>query len=61
VQANPNNSKQKNLDLLGFVWPKRDFSKGYNRKNKKICPLPDSLGGLSVSGSKQPQFLLLRP
>jgi hypothetical protein len=24
------------LDLLGFIWWNRDFSKGYKRKNKKI-------------------------
>jgi hypothetical protein len=31
-----NKSKQKSLDLLGFLWPNRDFSKGYTGKNKKI-------------------------
>jgi hypothetical protein len=34
-QANPNKSKQKGLDLLGFIRPNRDFSMGYGRKNKK--------------------------
>jgi hypothetical protein len=37
IQIIPNKSKQKSLDLLGFLWPIRDFSKGYTRKNKKIC------------------------
>jgi hypothetical protein len=34
-QANPNKTKQKSLDFLGFVRPNRDFSMGYERKNKK--------------------------
>jgi hypothetical protein len=29
VQINPNKTKQKSLDLLGFIRPNRDFSKGY--------------------------------
>jgi hypothetical protein len=28
-QAKPNKSKQKRLDLLGFIRPIRDFSMGY--------------------------------
>jgi hypothetical protein len=36
VQANPNKTKQKSLDLLGFIRPNRDFSMGYEQKNKKI-------------------------
>jgi hypothetical protein len=36
VQTNPNKTKQKSLDFLGFVRPNRDFSKGYERKIKKI-------------------------
>jgi hypothetical protein len=35
----PNKSKQNQancLDFLGFVRPNRDFSKGYEQKNKKI-------------------------
>jgi hypothetical protein len=34
-QANPNKTKQKSLDFLGFIRRNRDFSKGYGRKNKK--------------------------
>ena len=37
-QANPNKSKQKRLDLLGFIRQNRDFSMGYREKNKKIFP-----------------------
>jgi hypothetical protein len=33
--TNPNKTKQKSLDLLGFVRPNRDFSKGCEQKNKK--------------------------
>jgi hypothetical protein len=25
------------LDLFGFIWPNRDFSMGYEPKNKKIA------------------------
>jgi hypothetical protein len=35
VQANPNKTKQNCLDFLGFIRPNRDFSKGYEQKNKK--------------------------
>jgi hypothetical protein len=35
AQANPNKTKQKSLDFLGFIRPNRDFSKGYEQKNKK--------------------------
>jgi hypothetical protein len=35
VQINPNKTKQNCLDFLGFIRPNRDFSKGYERKNKK--------------------------
>jgi hypothetical protein len=35
-QTNPNKTKQKSLDFLGFIRPNRDFSMGYERKNKKI-------------------------
>jgi hypothetical protein len=30
AQASPNNSKQKSLDLLGFIRPNRDFSMTYS-------------------------------
>jgi hypothetical protein len=36
LQANPNKTKQKSLDFLGFIRPNRDFSMRYGRKNKKI-------------------------
>jgi hypothetical protein len=29
IQAKPNKSKQKSLDLHGFIRPNRDFSMGY--------------------------------
>jgi hypothetical protein len=35
-QAEPNKSKQKGLDLLGFIRPNRAFSMGCGRKNNKI-------------------------
>jgi hypothetical protein len=35
AQANPNKTKQKSLDFLGFIRPNRDFSMGYGQKNKK--------------------------
>jgi hypothetical protein len=35
VQAKPNKTKQKSLDFLGFIRPNRDFSMGYEQKNKK--------------------------
>jgi hypothetical protein len=35
VQINPNKTKQKSLDFLGFIRPNRGFSKGYEQKNKK--------------------------
>jgi hypothetical protein len=31
-QANPNKTKQKSLDFLGFIRPNRDFSMGYEQK-----------------------------
>jgi hypothetical protein len=36
IQIFPNKSKQKSLDLFGFLWPIRGFSMSYGRKNKKI-------------------------
>jgi hypothetical protein len=36
VQANPNKTKENCLDFLGFIRPNRDFSMGYEQKNKKI-------------------------
>jgi hypothetical protein len=29
-QANPSKTKQKSLDLLGFIRPNQDFSRGYS-------------------------------
>jgi hypothetical protein len=34
-QINPNKTKQKSLDFLGLIGPNRDFSMGYEQKNKK--------------------------
>jgi hypothetical protein len=36
AQAKPSKTKQNCLDLLGFIRPNRDFSMGYDGKNKKI-------------------------
>jgi hypothetical protein len=33
---NPNKTKQKSLDFLGFIFPNRDFSKGYSDSRQKI-------------------------
>jgi hypothetical protein len=43
-QARPSKTKQKRLDLLGFVRPNPDFSMGYSGKNKKIRSLLLSAG-----------------
>jgi hypothetical protein len=39
VQARPNKSKQKRLDLFGFIRPNRDFSMGYDDSKQKILLL----------------------
>jgi hypothetical protein len=31
IQAGPNKSNQKGLDLFGFIRPNRDFSMGYGK------------------------------
>jgi hypothetical protein len=49
VQANPNESKEKSLDLFGFLWPNRAFSKGYRGKNKKVWLRLNSRPGLRDS------------
>jgi hypothetical protein len=36
AQARPNKTKQKSLDLLGFIRPNRFFSMRYGESNKKI-------------------------
>jgi hypothetical protein len=41
-QEKPRKCKQKPLDLVGFLWPNLDFSKGYGGKNKKIKPHTNS-------------------
>jgi hypothetical protein len=46
VQVNPNQTKEKSLHVLGFLWPNRDFSMGYKQKNKKILPRLNSRAGL---------------
>jgi hypothetical protein len=43
-QVNPNKSKQKSLDLFGFIWRNWDFSKGYSQKIKKSASLSTRLG-----------------
>jgi hypothetical protein len=35
IQTNPSKTKQKSLDLLGFIRLNRGFSMGYEQKNKK--------------------------
>jgi hypothetical protein len=45
LQANPNKTKQKSLDFLGFLWPNRDFSEGYGEKNKKVAACLTRLQG----------------
>jgi hypothetical protein len=35
-QGNANKRKQNGFHLLSFIFPNRDFSMGYGRKNKKI-------------------------
>jgi hypothetical protein len=37
VQGEPRKTKLKSFDGLGFIWPNRAFSTGYERKNKKIA------------------------
>ena len=36
VKANKNKNRRKSFDFLFFIFPNQDFSKGYERKNKKI-------------------------
>jgi hypothetical protein len=47
IQANPNKTKPKSLDLLGFIRPNRDFSKGYERKNKKSTRVSSCMRNVS--------------
>jgi hypothetical protein len=35
MQGNPNKSKEKSLDFLGFFWPIRGFSIGYGESKQK--------------------------
>ena len=58
----PNKSKEnqeKLLAFLGFLWPNRDFSKGYSGKNKKIISVPVRLLGCARAASSS--FLPVRP
>jgi hypothetical protein len=55
VQANPNKTKQKSLDFLGFIRPNRDFSMGYERKNKKN-PLASQVVCKTSQACGHPQF-----
>jgi hypothetical protein len=64
LQANPNKTKEKGLDFLGFLWPNPDFSTGYSRKNKKNFPPLNSPPGLrskAASDSYLQGFRLIRP
>jgi hypothetical protein len=36
IQANPNKTKEKGLDFLGFLWWNLDFSKGYGESKQKF-------------------------
>jgi hypothetical protein len=36
IQGNPRLSKEKSLDLFGFLWPIRVFSMGYSESKQKI-------------------------
>jgi hypothetical protein len=55
-QAKPNKTKQKGLDLLGFIRPNRDFSMGCGEKNKNSLrprsspSAPGRRAGFSPSG-----------
>jgi hypothetical protein len=51
VQANPSQSKQKWLVLLGFIRPNRDFSMGCRGKSKKILSSLCSLSGVARGAS----------
>jgi hypothetical protein len=55
-QANPNKTKQNCLDLFGLIRPNRDFSKGYEQKNKK-----NQLASQVVCKTSQADFLSLFP
>jgi hypothetical protein len=56
-QTNPNKSKKKRLDWLGFIRPNRDFSMGYSGKNKKT--LRSRSGCISnVSATSDPRMPL---
>jgi hypothetical protein len=59
LQANASKNKQSCLDLLGFIWPNRDFSKGYERKNKKICLAFDSPSRLWRDAPRRPSLLVV--
>ncbi|HEY1783264.1 MAG TPA: hypothetical protein VGG79_23075 [Roseiarcus sp.] len=50
LQAKPSKFQAKMLFMLGFVWWKRDFSKGYRGKNKNNFPAPNSRYGLWLRG-----------
>jgi hypothetical protein len=48
VQANPNKTKQKSLDFLGFIRPNRDFSMGYGKKIKKSTRVSSCMQNVST-------------
>jgi hypothetical protein len=47
-QANPNKSKQKGLDLLGFIRPNRYFSMGYGESTPVSVVFKMSQAALSL-------------
>jgi hypothetical protein len=55
-QARPNKSKQKRLDLLGFIRPNRAFSIGYDDSKSKNPTLSQAMRQMS-----QPHFCSLSP
>jgi hypothetical protein len=45
-QGKPNKTKENCLDFVGFLWPIRGFSMGYEGKNKKnFLPVTLCLNG----------------
>jgi hypothetical protein len=59
VKENANKNKVNRFYFLLFVLPNRDFSKGYEQKNKKICLAYDSPSRLCARRSAPALSLLL--
>jgi hypothetical protein len=56
VQINQNKKPRISLFLLVFISANRDFSMGYDRKNKKIFPLSALQSGMfKTHGSRCPE------